>query len=151
MLTPIVLKVPGRPRGKQRPRFNRSTGRAYTPAETVVFEQRIQTEWIAAGRPRLTDGPFVAQITAVYARPASHLLKSGELSAAGRRTPFPMPTTDLDNLAKSLLDAGNGLLYTDDRQAVQLFVRRRWCGLGEVEHTVLEVARIIAPVEQAAA
>lgn len=151
VLTPIVLRVPGRPRGKQRPRFNRQTGRAYTPAETVSFEQRVQAEWIAAGRPRLTDGPFVAVIEAVYARPATHRLKNGGLSAAGRRAVFPMPPVDLDNIAKMLLDAGNGLLYTDDRQAVQLFVRRRWCGLGEVEHTVLEVARIIAPVEQAAA
>ena len=150
-LEPIVLRVPGRPVGKGRPRFNRSTGRVYTPAQTVTFEQRVQTEWIAAGRPRLPDGPFVAQIAAVYQRPASHMLKNGGLSAAGRRAPFPMPPVDLDNLAKSLLDAGNGLLYKDDRQAVQLFVRRRWCGLGEVEHTVLEVARIIAPVEQAAA
>ena len=151
VLEPIVLRVPGRPKGKQRPRFNRSTGRVYTPAETVTFEQRVQTEWIAAGRPRLSDGPFVAMVTAVYARPASHLLKSGELSAAGRRAPFPMPATDLDNLAKSLLDAGNGLLYTDDRQAVELRVRRRWCGPGQVEHTELKVARIIEPVEAAAA
>ena len=151
VLEPIVLRVPGRPKGKQRPRFNRSTGRVYTPAETVTFEQRVQTEWIAAGRPRLTDGPFVAQITAVYARPASHTLKNGELSAAGRRAPFPMPATDLDNIAKSLLDAGNGLLYADDRQAVELRVRRRWCSLGQVEHTELRVARIIEPVEAVAA
>lgn len=150
VLEPIVLRVPGRPRGKQRPRFNRQTGRVYTPQETVTFEQRVQTEWIAAGRPRLSDGPFVAQITAVYARPASHMLKSGELSAAGRRAPFPMPPVDLDNLAKALLDAGNGLLYKDDRQAVQLHVKRRWCGLGQVEHTELKVARIIEPVEAAA-
>lgn len=148
MLTPIVLKVPGRPRGKQRPRFNRSTGRAYTPAETVVFEQRIQTEWIAAGRPRLTDGPFIAEITAVYDRPGSHRLKNGELSAAGRRSPFPMPQVDLDNIAKTVMDAGNGLLYKDDRQAVDLHVKRRWCRLGEVEHTLLHLARVIMLAEE---
>lgn len=151
VLTPIVLRVPGRPRGKQRPRFNRQTGRVYTPPETVSFEQRVQTEWIAAGRPRLTDGPFVASITAVYARPGSHRLKNDGLSAAGRRAAFPMPPVDLDNIAKCLLDAGNGLLYTDDRQAVDLRVKRRWCGLGEVEHTELRVARIMVMDDEVAA
>jgi len=135
----ISLLIPGRPRGKQRPRFNRATGRAYTPQETVSFEQRVQGEWIAAGRPRMADGPLVATVRGVYQRPGSHLRVKGGLTAAGMRAPFPMPSVDLDNLAKAVLDSLNGLAYKDDRQIVHLTVCRRWAVDGESDHTYVHV------------
>lgn len=131
-MTTVNLVIPGRPVGKQRPRFNRKTGRTYTPQKTVSYEQRVHREWIEAGRPRLEDGPIVAHLWAMYQRPGSHVLKDGSLSALGRRTPFPMPQTDLDNLQKCVFDGLNGLAYHDDRQIVEVHCRRRWGHRDEV-------------------
>lgn len=140
----VILRVPGRPRGKQRPKFNRQQGRSYTPQETVVYESKVHAEWIAAGRPRLPDEPLVAALTAVYERPASHRRKDGSLSAAGERAPWPMPQVDLDNVAKIALDALNGLAYKDDRQVVHLTVNRRWAQAGESEHLFISVMEVEA-------
>ena len=37
----ISFNVPGRPIGKERPRFNRKTGRAYTPMQTRGYETEV--------------------------------------------------------------------------------------------------------------
>ena len=50
-MTVVTFTVPGPPVGKGRPRFVRSTGRAYTDSQTVSAEQRIHVEWIECGRP----------------------------------------------------------------------------------------------------
>lgn len=138
----ISLVIPGRPVGKQRPRFNRQTGRTYTPTKTVAYEQRIHTVWEAQGRPRLDDGPLHARITACYERPPAHLRVKGGLTAAGQRQPYPMPQVDLDNLIKACLDALNGLAYRDDRQVVHVEALRRWCQPDEHEHVRITVRNI---------
>lgn len=51
-----------------------------------------------------------------------------------RREAMPFPTKgDLDNLAKGLLDAFQGVLYVKDQQIVRLDLGRRWCGPGEAQ------------------
>ena len=56
--------------------------------------------------------------------------------------PFARPIRpDIDNLAKFVLDALNGLLYTDDRQVVKLLVYKLLDNQGECEgRTVVEVS-----------
>ena len=44
-----TVTIPGEPVGKGRPRFNRRTGRPFTPAKTVEFEKRIG--WLTRNEP----------------------------------------------------------------------------------------------------
>lgn len=134
---PLHFVVHGTPRGKGRPRFNRASGRAYTPAETVSAEQRVMAEWIAAGRPT-TDGPLELRVVAVFARPQSHRLADGTLSKTGRASRFPCKRPDLDNLVKLALDALNGQAFDDDAQVVSIDARKRWALAREREH--IEIA-----------
>lgn len=53
-------------------------------------------------------------------RPGSHVLKSGELSAIGRREPLPARKHDLDKLARGVCDALTGIVYEDDAQVCKL-------------------------------
>lgn len=46
--------------------------------------------------------------------------------AATNKTPYFVQRPDVDNLAKSLLDALNGVAYNDDAQIVDLRVQKRW-------------------------
>ena len=42
------------------------------------------------------------------------------------------PPADLDNLVKSVLDAGNGILYKDDRQIVKIVAKKSWQVQGKI-------------------
>ncbi len=46
----------------------------------------------------------------------------------------------MDNLAKSCLDAGNGILYRDDRQVAELAVRKACGDREEIHMTVRGVS-----------
>jgi Holliday junction resolvase RusA-like endonuclease len=135
----IHLVVPGRPRGKDRPRFNTQTGRTYTPPQTATAEERVRGEWRRAGSPWL-DGPLEMRLVIVVARPGGHYRVGGALSAAGKRSPWPTRKPDLSNVLKLVEDALNGCAYRDDAQIVFATVARRWCAPGEMEHIVVTVS-----------
>ena len=128
----MSFTVPGPVVGKARPRLGRG-GRVYTPAPTVAAEQRVRESWQLYGS-KTVDGALSLSMTVVIARPASHLLKRGGLSAAGRRLPHPTKKPDLDNVLKLVADALNGHAYHDDAQIVAADVVRRWAIPGEPEH-----------------
>src|SRR5204863_5111031 len=132
------LVVNGEPTGKGRPRSTR-TGHHYTPDKTVSAEQRIQGEWIAAGRPRMDDGPLLLLVECVLARPQGHWLKSGGLSAAGHRSSWPTKRPDVDNVVKLVMDALNGQAYRDDAQVAALQLWRRWANAQEQPHTRIDI------------
>ena len=52
-MTEIVLRVPGQPTGKGRPRFSPKSGRAYTPKKTMAAESRVFQAWQLAGEQTL--------------------------------------------------------------------------------------------------
>lgn len=134
----ILLVVPGEPKGKARPRFNRTTGRAYTPSATQRAEHRIQLHWMQAGSPTV-QGPLSIDIEAVLARPQGHFKVDGSLSAAGSRMPHPAKKPDWDNLGKLVADSLNGLAYNDDAQIVCAELRKRWAKPEENECTVIRI------------
>jgi Holliday junction resolvase RusA-like endonuclease len=76
----------------------------------------------AAKIPLSVDGDVVMEIEFVFGRPPSHLTKRGALSS----TALPRPKGDLDNYAKGIGDALNGVAYADDSQVVGLNVRKRY-------------------------
>lgn len=126
------LVVNGEPVPKARARKGKQ-GKWYTPAPTAEYQQRVQTAWLVEGRPNLGDAPLCATAEFVFARPASQVCKDG----SPRASAATYPPTDVDNLAKGVLDALNGLAYTDDRQVVTLTVSKRYAAQAEEPHTAL--------------
>jgi Holliday junction resolvase RusA-like endonuclease len=92
----VSLVIPGRPVPLQRSRT--SSGRHYLPARSKTYRLTVAAEWMAAGRPSLGDAQFAASMRFYGAR----------------------ANADLDNLVKAVLDALNGLAFTDDSQLVCL-------------------------------
>ena len=47
------------------------------------------------------------------------------------------PPADLDNLIKAVKDAGNGILYNDDKQVVEIIATKQWGDAGRVVLSIL--------------
>lgn len=120
----INFIVPGKPVGKGRPRFGR--GRAYTPKTTVEYEKLIaDCARQVFGSQEPTEMPCRMQIDAFFPIPKSwpkYKREAVEKGCGGYRPGKP----DIDNVAKAVLDALNGIIYKDDSQVWELGVSKRY-------------------------
>lgn len=118
----IRIILDGEPRGKGRPRFVRATGRAYTPADTRSFEDRLR--WAAQvemrGRPLLL-GALDIRVTARKSVPESWSRSRREQALKGEIRPTVKP--DFDNFSK-VVDALNKIVWGDDAQVVDAHIHK---------------------------
>lgn len=70
--------------------------------------------------------PVTVTILATLKRPDGHYRKGGELSAAGLRSAHPTKRPDVDNIAKTVLDALNAKAWTDDAAVIELQCKKSW-------------------------
>lgn len=107
--------IPIRPLAKERPRATR-TGHVYTPKRTAQYEKKVAEAY---------DGPLF---------PADHTVEVA-LSFSDKGTNIHITATknpewkaslrgDIDNYVKSILDALNGVAWEDDKQIVEITVRK---------------------------
>lgn len=126
MPTAIAFSVPGDPVPQPRPRVSTRGGfaRAYVPAKHPVhaYRQAVAVAARAAGCGVHGD-PVEVVIDLVFARPKSHLRKNGLAKDAPAT-----PRCDLDNCAKAVLDALNGVAWDDDSQVTRLVVEKTYGG-----------------------
>lgn len=114
------FEIPGEVKGKARPRASFFGGRPrlYTPKGTVDYENWVKLCY----KGTLFNEPMEVSITAYFAIPKSFSKKKREEALAGTIRPTRKP--DSDNIAKSILDALNGIAYSDDSQVVLLKVEK---------------------------
>ena len=133
------FKIPGKAQAKQRPRMGR-TGIVYTPKETLVYENYVkmcysdyanQFGWLPY------ENQVRAEIEVLVAVPKSDSKTKKKAKIEGMIRPAVKP--DCDNLAKSILDSLNGLAYHDDKQVVDLFVKKYYAENAEVKIKLSEV------------
>ena len=113
--------------GKQRPKFNTMTGRAYTPAKTANFESTLAMSaqaYLVANNKKPLQGPFNAFVQITKAVPASWSNKKKKLALEGLILPTGKP--DIDNVAKAVLDSLNGVWFSDDSHCTQLVVGKKY-------------------------
>lgn len=133
------FKIHGKAQAKQRPRMGRS-GVVYTPKETLVYENYVkmcysdyarQFEWLPY------ENQVKAEIDVLVAVPKSDSKAKKKAKIEGVIRPTVKP--DCDNLAKSILDSLNGLAYQDDKQVVELIVKKYYAENAEVRVRLTEV------------
>lgn len=124
-------------RGKQRARTTRAHG-TYTPAETRRAMELVATEWMAAtsgsGLPRplfAEHEPVAVSVTTYRPLPASRPARVASEADTFR--------PDLDNVAKLVCDALNGLAWADDAQVTYLEVTKMARRRGQGERVVVHV------------
>lgn len=142
----IKIIVRGEPRGKDRPRFNRKSGRAYTTKETRQYEESIQ----AAHRERYGDKmfpkdvPLATEIKAYCSVPASDSKVKRAKKLGGLIRPTKKP--DWDNIGKVVADALNKVAFFDDAQIVEAHIYKYYGETPRIEVKIGEVnEKIINP------
>ena len=131
-----ILEIPGKPMGKQRPKFGK--GFTYTPKKTVEYENYVKLIFQQKyGQPSLT-GQIKANIKVYFDIPksTSKVKKADMLSNIVRPTKKP----DCDNIAKIILDSLNGIAYKDDKQVVSLTVEKLYSDTPKVCLMLQEVS-----------
>lgn len=125
----ITFTVPGKPKGKGRPRFSR--GHAYTPKATAEYEALIRRMYIMQGGKKFA-GDVSISILVLFPIPK----KTPKLLRAQMLTGDVLPAKkpDGDNIEKAVADALNGTAYGDDSQIVAAKWEKRYaeedkCGL----------------------
>ena len=123
----ITFTVTGTAVPKQRPRI--SGRRAYTPKRTKDYEGRVleafrssyQGFYPAFGK----DMPVRICITVSQEIPRSWSKKKRARAESGEIVPLSR-NGDIDNIAKSILDALNGFAYEDDCQVTTLIITKQY-------------------------
>lgn len=132
----IGFTIPGKPYGKGRPRFTRS-GHVYTPEKTADYEKLVKLSYQQAAHGQMLTGSIGVTMFAVFTPPKSDSKKVKEKKVSGEVTPTVKP--DCDNIAKTILDALNGLAYKDDSQVVDLHVYKAYGNEAKVIVSLREI------------
>ncbi len=135
----VQFEIIGEPKGKGRPRFARIGNgvRTYTPKDTENYEAYIKMSFLNAPGHRKLDGQIQAEIKGVFPIPKSATKKSRAMMIDG--TMLHTKKIDCDNLAKTVLDALNGIAYDDDKQVCKLYVEKVY---GEEPKVVVKLKEV---------
>ena len=128
----VSFEVEGKVTGKGRPRVTMHG--TYTPANTRHYEELVKLRYKQACKLPPAEGEVIVIIRA-YMTPAKSLStkKKAELMKDN-----PMKKPDIDNIAKIVLDALNGVAWVDDKQITTLHVFKQW---DETEHLHIWISR----------
>lgn len=156
------FSIPGTPIGKARPRVITSdTGsRAFTPQKTKDYEEFVRwcflsqckgaffgtSKNVGTSRKHVLGGqspnamtklPLSMEIHAFFPIPKNTSKKNKQLMLQGKI--FPTKKPDLDNIAKAIADALNGVAYLDDSQIVSLNVSKVYAENPRVEVSIFPI------------
>lgn len=140
----IEFFVPGVPVGKGRPRAARRGAGVvmFTPEKTAGYEALVAAAASNAMRVEagpLFTGPLEAALEMRIPIPASWSKAHKAAALAGTELPTSKP--DIDNMAKAILDACNGVVFRDDAQVVMLTATKQFSETPGVRVVIREVIR----------
>lgn len=134
----MIFTIPGKPQGKGRPRFS-TKGKfvsTYTPEKTKEYENLVQESFLRQCKGQY-DKDYVGEVKVkiiAYFEPPKSISKKKyeELISKGYTK-----KSDIDNIAKIILDALNHIAYKDDSQVVELEVRKEYSNKNRVHVQIL--------------
>lgn len=138
----VSFVVLGTPVGKGRPRFARRGNfiATYTPEKTVKFEELVKFSYVYSGQKSFgADIPLSVNIKAYFPFPKSAPKKFVALG----EPPFTHKP-DCDNIAKSVLDALNGVAFHDESQVSKLVIHKFYSQEPRTEITISEYCEVVA-------
>lgn len=132
----VNFEVAGRPTGKGRPRFTRN-GHVYTPKTTTEYENTIKQMYRITARDQFFSHDVSIGIVCFYRIPKNTSRKKRAAMLSGRIRPNIKP--DIDNVAKIVMDALNGVAYEDDKQVINLKVSKYYSDTEKITVAIKEI------------
>lgn len=139
----VSFVVKGKPTGQPRPRMTAVGGhaRSYDPEKAVNYKAFVRMLCIDAMRKSGETDPtpvpgtgFKVRISAAFKPPASWSNKKKDRAIEGEIEATIKP--DVDNIAKILMDAINGLIWSDDKMVTDLRVSKGYWTEDEVTMSI---------------
>lgn len=103
--------------------------KSFTPKKTARWEDVIRLTALEHRPEKLLDGPLALEATFYRLKPKSK----------PKKCKYPDTKPDLDNLCKSVTDALEGVIYTNDSRFVDKVLKKRWGDPPRVEIVIREV------------
>lgn len=119
------LEIPESITGKQRPRMNTYTGRAYTPNKTKNYEYLVRQLFVYK-YPKFEPivGRVKLSVIAYFELPKSISKQKEAEMLAGIISPTKKP--DWDNIGKIISDALNKFAFKDDAQIIEAIIIKKY-------------------------
>lgn len=119
------FEIPGKIRGKARPKVNTYTLKAYTPQPTKEYEELIK-QYFTLKYPKYIpiENRVSVKIIAYFSIPKNTNKKNSTLMIENIISPTKKP--DIDNIVKIVLDALNTIAYKDDNLITKLDVEKKY-------------------------
>jgi Holliday junction resolvase RusA-like endonuclease len=136
----VEFTIDGPPHGKGRPRFRRFGNfvSTYTDAKTKTYETLVkEAAKQAMGSSPPLEGPVRFDCLIMLPVPKSYSKTRSMDCLMGREWPLKKP--DWDNVAKSVADAMNGVVFLDDTQIVIARIVKIYAKDAGVEVKITEV------------
>lgn len=141
----IYFTLACEPQGKGRPRFYNKgnyTG-TYTPQKTVDYENEVKKAYIAQCKGERYEKGIGLELTIkAYFRPPKNT-SNKRLGLMVEKKIRPTKKPDLDNVAKAIADALNGLAYHDDSQIVTLHIEKYYDIFPRIEVEIQESNEVV--------
>lgn len=133
----IFLTILGKVKAKQSFKFTRYGGK-YTPADVKEYAKHIRGCFYAK-YPEFEplEGALRVTIDVFVKIPKSFSKKKTEQAQYGEVRPTVKP--DCDNICKNLLDSLNGVAYKDDKQIVEVHIKKFYADIELVQITIDKV------------
>ncbi len=136
----LTIRGDAVPMGRPRTAVIKGHARIYQPQKSQEYKAYVRmvvSEYMREhGIPTLDDGVSIYLLFKM-AVPKSFTKKKRVSALEGNTRPTKKP--DLDNLAKTILDALNGIAYRDDSQIVRLSLEKTYSEESEVEIFICDV------------
>ena len=143
----LTVHIPGEPVAQGRPRFRRGPKfvSTYDPAKSRNWKAEARAAMVAARAGNalpFAEGALMVVIWAAFTCP------KGEHRKREPRPPrWKHTKPDAENVAKAVLDAATGVLWTDDAQVARLDVRKMHAAQGDAPHVIVSVQPLPADNE----
>ncbi|TYU83583.1 RusA family crossover junction endodeoxyribonuclease [Listeria monocytogenes] len=137
MTIKFAINIPPHP--QERPRF-RNLGKftqTYDPPKSKEYKKKIANvaKMYAPGTPIST--PIQIKLVFFVAIPKSKSKAWKQRAVLGQE--FPAVRPDIDNYVKAILDALNGLMFSDDGKIVELIAYKRYSDVPRTEVSITEL------------
>ena len=125
----IHFKIEGRPEPQGRPRAVRMGAgvRMYDPPKSKAYKQMVAAKvrsYMKINGIQMITEPIAVHLNFYFTPPKSYSKKKLKLVEEGKLHYTKLP--DADNLAKSVLDSCNKILFKDDSQIVELNITKQY-------------------------